>query len=385
MTSGGLIVGDCGTYPTINLPAYELDVRGNIRATGIIYANTHLVTPIIYSGGGNITFGNNVANTIIAPTSASWAEGLSFTMPSTSTWGGLRWRRERGNADGNWYIGFTALDATDDLVFGANNGGSQVDNIIRLTKAGIVSAKYGYVSYGNPWGTADSAYFPNGITTAGGDNWIYGHTYIGNAPSNGNGCEMWANGNARFTGQLTLSNYQVGVMQAGALNIGRTDTNYRWDGTTWASDVRVGILANCSEYWELAIHDSGDSVMSGFYFDGGTTMYIGRNIGWGTCSLVVGGDVTAYSDKRVKENIITIDNALEKTLALRGVYFNRTDSKDKSTKVGLIAQEVQEIIPELVSNIEGDLLGVSYGNAVGLLIEAIKELKAEIDELKSQK
>ena len=80
-------------------------------------------------------FDNNV---VITPTSESWAEGLSFVMPTSATWGGLRWRRERAGADGNWYIGFTALDSTDDLVFGANNGGSQIDNIIRLTKAGNV-------------------------------------------------------------------------------------------------------------------------------------------------------------------------------------------------------------------------------------------------------
>jgi hypothetical protein len=80
-------------------------------------------------------FDNNV---VITPTSESWAEGLSFVMPTSTTWGGLRWRRERAGNDGNWYIGFTALDATDDLVFGANNGGAQVDNIIRLTKAGNV-------------------------------------------------------------------------------------------------------------------------------------------------------------------------------------------------------------------------------------------------------
>jgi hypothetical protein len=81
-------------------------------------------------------FDNNV---MIVPQSAGWAEGLSFTMPTTARWGGLRWRRERGNNDGNWYVGYTALDSTDDLVFGANNGGAQVDNIIRLTKAGPVS------------------------------------------------------------------------------------------------------------------------------------------------------------------------------------------------------------------------------------------------------
>jgi hypothetical protein len=86
-----------------------------------------------------LTGGNLSGNLRIAPVSSSWAEGLSFTMPTTSTWGGIRWRRERGNNDGNWYIGYTALDSSDDLVFGANNGGSQADNILRLTKAGVVT------------------------------------------------------------------------------------------------------------------------------------------------------------------------------------------------------------------------------------------------------
>jgi hypothetical protein len=112
ITETGVAVGSLGTYPTINSPSRPLHVYGKSY------------------------FSDNM---IIAPTSEGWAEGLSFTMPSTTTWGGLRWRRERGNNDGNWYIGFTALDSTDDLVFGANNGGSQVDNIIRLTKAGNVS------------------------------------------------------------------------------------------------------------------------------------------------------------------------------------------------------------------------------------------------------
>lgn len=77
-------------------------------------------------------------NTRIAPTSAPWAEGLQFFMPKTSTWGGLRWSRNRANYDGNFYIGYTGSDATDDLVFGANSGGTQIDNILRLTKAGNV-------------------------------------------------------------------------------------------------------------------------------------------------------------------------------------------------------------------------------------------------------
>ena len=106
-------------------------------------------------------------NLKIQPVSESWAEGLTFLMPNTSTWGGIRWQRQRSNSDGNWYIGYTALDSTDDLVFGNNNGGTQVDNILRLYKGGNVRASRDlYISgnvggiYGNRLivGAADTSY-----------------------------------------------------------------------------------------------------------------------------------------------------------------------------------------------------------------------------------
>jgi len=96
------------------------------------------------------------------------------------------------------------------------------------------------------------------------------------------------------------------------------------------------------------------------------------------------GDVIAFSDARVKDNVVTIDNALDKVNRLRGVTYTRNDIEDKQTKMGVIAQEVLEVIPEVVQqDIEGNY-SVAYGNMNGLLIEAIKELKAEIEELKSR-
>jgi hypothetical protein len=94
------------------------------------------------------------------------------------------------------------------------------------------------------------------------------------------------------------------------------------------------------------------------------------------------GDIIAYSDVRVKENIHTIENALDKTLKLRGVTYNRTDVEDKSTKIGVIAQEIMEVFPELVSEDETGMYGVSYGNLTAVLIEAIKEQQKQIEELK---
>ena len=94
------------------------------------------------------------------------------------------------------------------------------------------------------------------------------------------------------------------------------------------------------------------------------------------------GDVIAYSDARVKDNVNTIDNALDKVTKLRGVSYTRNDVEDKTTKIGVIAQEVLEVLPEVVQQDDEGRYSVAYGNMVGLLIESIKELKAEVDELK---
>ena len=93
------------------------------------------------------------------------------------------------------------------------------------------------------------------------------------------------------------------------------------------------------------------------------------------------GNVTAYSDIKLKTNITTIDNALDKVSRMRGVMFTRKDTGAKGT--GVIAQEIKEVLPEVVQ--DGETLSVAYGNIVGVLIEAIKELKAEIEQLKGNK
>jgi hypothetical protein len=104
------------------------------------------------------------------------------------------------------------------------------------------------------------------------------------------------------------------------------------------------------------------------------------------------GNITAYSDIRVKENIEVIPEALDKVCQLSGYTFDRTDFvPDAETGVmpetrqtGVIAQEVLKVLPEAVAEMDDGKLTVAYGNMVGLLIEAIKELKTEIEDLKTQ-
>lgn len=99
-----------------------------------------------------------------------------------------------------------------------------------------------------------------------------------------------------------------------------------------------------------------------------------------TGNLVVGGTITASSDKKLKENIKTIDNALEKVISLRGVEYDRIDTGEH--QIGVIAQEVEEVIPQVVYGDETK--SVAYGNIVALLIEAIKEQNLRIEELEKR-
>jgi hypothetical protein len=107
-------------------------------------------------------------------------------------------------------------------------------------------------------------------------------------------------------------------------------------------------------------------------------------------NIVTVGDITAFgtvSDRNRKENIVKIENALDKVSQISGYTFNYLG--DDTPMTGVIAQELEEVLPEVVYETEmpdgTQSKAVRHGNIVGLLIESIKELKAEIEELKKEK
>ena len=102
-------------------------------------------------------------------------------------------------------------------------------------------------------------------------------------------------------------------------------------------------------------------------------------------AITSNSDITAFnsaSDRTLKENIERIDNALDKVGALAGYTFNYKGREEKMS--GLMADEVEAVLPEVVYNFDGDLKAIRYGNMMGLIIEAINELKSDIDELKEK-
>ena len=97
--------------------------------------------------------------------------------------------------------------------------------------------------------------------------------------------------------------------------------------------------------------------------------------------IVTAVDFNSTSDENLKYNVETVDNALDTVNSLRGVKFQWKE--DDRTSYGVIAQELEVVLPDLVSS--GDIKTVNYNGIIGVLIEAIKELKAEVEELKNSK
>jgi hypothetical protein len=109
-------------------------------------------------------------------------------------------------------------------------------------------------------------------------------------------------------------------------------------------------------------------------------------------TIVATNDITAYysSDKNLKTNIETISNALQLLDGIRGVYFDwneiaRGMYPDRTERdIGVIAQEIEEVLPVLVQTRDNGYKAVKYEKMVAFLIQAVKELKAEVAELKKK-
>jgi hypothetical protein len=109
----------------------------------------------------------------------------------------------------------------------------------------------------------------------------------------------------------------------------------------------------------------------------------------GTYKLDVNGairstvDVIITSDKRVKDNIINVTDALNKVDAMQGVYYTRKDLTNSKQYIGFLAQDLEGTLPQVVNQDSLGNYGVSYGNITALHNEAIKELNKKISHLES--
>jgi hypothetical protein len=141
-------------------------------------------------------------------------------------------------------------------------------------------------------------------------------------------------------------------------------------------------ISNESGYSNILCYNRATSTYTNLVLGEGT-----GKVGIGTTNpaskLEVNGTITESSSIRYKENIETLTSGLDKVSQMRGVSYIKKDTQTK--EIGVIAEEINEILPDVViKNNEGEVESVAYGRLTAILIEAVKELKAEIDVLKSK-
>jgi hypothetical protein len=140
------------------------------------------------------------------------------------------------------------------------------------------------------------------------------------------------------------------------------------------------------DYLTLLYSNNG-TYSSDSYLDSGNGYYHIRNGSADVWLTRSAGGWSSNSDISLKENLVKIDNAINKVSDLNGYHYNMIDDVENK-QVGLIAQDVEKVLPEAVSkhfskSYEKEILGVDYTKIVPLLVEAIKEQQAQIDELKA--
>ena len=162
--------------------------------------------------------------------------------------------------------------------------------------------------------------------------------------------DIKTNGNLRFDDSVFL-NFGTG-----------TDAEMYFNGTDFFIDMNSDA--------DIRFRDGNSSNNTRFFFD----------ISAG--DFTADGEITAYSDVTLKDNIEVIADPLTKILSVRGVTFTRKDKNDGQVHMGVIAQEIEEYFPEVVNTNDEGIKSVNYGAMAGAFIEAFKEQQSQIDELK---
>jgi hypothetical protein len=202
--------------------------------------------------------------------------------------------------------------------------------------------------------------------------------------------------NATGTDNVFLGDF-AGYYNTGTLNVfvgnnagyHETGSNKLYiDNSSTSSPLIYGDFSN--DYFKvngyMGVNVSPTSTY-GLWVDGGTSATYSLRV---YKSAYASGSFVNGSDIRWKKDVVTIDNALNKIIQLRGVYFNWKKDEfpkegfSKEKQIGFIAQEVESVIPELVSTNDEGFKGMDYAKLTSVLVEAIKEQQKQIEELKAQ-
>jgi hypothetical protein len=390
-----------GTYAAASHNHSNLNLTGRIYNGGDTYSidlRDHSDRTWLRNQVGGWTFQSGSSGD-------DWTQSFTFYLPAAGTtannvWAelgqrdsndaaagryrGLRIVKDTGGvADGDLragaiYIGTTRRDANWTSAYNWGNHASagyasntdlgsvndRIDNEVFPAIADITLASLGYT------GATNANYITNN------NQLTNGAGYLTSVPTT-------LSGNRTIGGDLTVSGNQVITSGSNA------DVKFSvWSGTTYGIGMTSGVTYGGLNDYAMTFCMNNDSDR-GFWWG-----YSGQSKSAGAMSLTTGGiltvassitaggDITAFSDIRVKENIQDLEGSLDKVTQLRGVSYNKIGSEEKS--IGVIAQEIQEVLPEVVREGQDGMLSVAYGNITAVLIEAIKEQQDIIAQLEER-
>jgi hypothetical protein len=353
LTFGNVGLGIYGSYDSTKYQnVFSMGAAYGPAADGSVLANMYGIAWTHSNAGGQAKGGlehqalfTNAGVTKTAIGTGIWTSG-NITLGS-STAQLIYW------ADGN-YMRRSQQAYGSIEVSGASSGYS---GTAYVSSAGTVGGMFDTAGNGGDWDSTTSWHFF----------WSRGNSCLGIGGSTTlAGYRAYVNGNGYVAGAIVAE---------GAIS----GTNITASGAVYATNW---LRTYGSTGWYNETYGGGMYMTDSTYVRtyGSTSLY--------TNNLYATGEVTAYSDERIKTDIQLIPNALDKVDQLRGVTYIRTDIDTGKRSTGVIAQDVLKVLPEAVvldkDDPENGIMGVNYGNMIGLLIEAVKELRAEVQTLKAQ-
>ena len=385
---------------TLNIPNYGSALSGYLPLTGGTLTGALGGTSATFSGQGQFNaVSNGIYLLLNAPTN-----GGTITMQA----GGVSFA-DIGSELGNFGTGSAtnlcvSARSGKDLILG---GGALKTLTLASTGAATFSGNLTVdksspnISVNAPTGTTGQFNINNGVgslmwamySTTGGSNsqgnWaLYSAGKTGGA---GAVIEVTPAGNVGIS--TTTPSYLLTVGSAGStadsyIQIASTTTGtgnlFFGDTTGVTSDSYSGFIqyqhtgnnlvfgTSAAERMRIT---SGGNILMGTTTDNGERLYVSG-------AIRATGTITANSDLTLKKNLLRIENALEKVEQING-YTYEFKADDSKRHAGVIAQEIQTVLPEIVNKGNDGILGVEYGNISALLIEAIKEQQTQINELKA--
>ena len=357
------------TSGTLNIPQYAAALSGTTNYLAKFTSTTAIGVSKIFDNGSNLSINSASPITTNLVGALTIVKTYNSDTPASTTA-----QNYNGNQSGLY-------------VFGRNSGISLIGG----------NGENNHIIFGNTSAAAFARiYTDNGTTAAGGNMYFNvgtdttrmtitaaGIVGIGIVPStwyslskgmqfgDGGGLFCTSANNLALTGNelLDASANQRYIAADFATRYQQNAGKHVW---AFAS---AGTAGNIISYTEVFRTTTSANMLIGTTSDNGERLYVSG-------AIRATGSITANSDISLKKNLLKIENALEKVEQING-YTYEFKEDDSKRHAGVIAQEIQTVLPEIVNKGNDGILGVEYGNISALLIEAIKEQQTQIKELKA--